>query len=94
MGIKLHAWPHDSGPPNFSAEISTIAALSEHTDIVFVSNDSTLIRVFEILREKGKRPSLSFFSEKLEGKWAPTIIKGEVDFVDLSAQDVMKRIIA
>ena len=93
MGVKLHTWPHDSGPPNFSAEIAACAALSDHKEIVFVSNDSSLIRVFEILREKGKRPSLSFFSERLEGKWAPTIIKGEVDFVDLSAKDVMSRIV-
>ena len=57
MGIKLHVYPHDSGPPNFSSEISTTAALSEHEEIVFVSNDSTLIRVFGILRDRTYRIS-------------------------------------
>ena len=92
LGVSLHIYDCDT-QPSFTAEISTAVALSEEKEVMVVSNDPSLIRVFDMLEAKGKNPSLCFFSEKLEGSWMPTIIRGGANFFDLSNPKVKQRIV-
>ena len=91
LGLDLHVYPYDT-TPDFSAEIATIAALSEEDNVVVVSNSSCLIRVFDLLKENGKSPTLCFFSEEVEGNWTPTLLRGGRDFVDLSDPPTKRRV--
>ena len=91
LGVKLHVYPSNT-PPNFTAEISTWCALSDKEEVVIVSNDQGLMRPFDILRLAGKKLTLSFFSEKIQGGWMPVVFSREVEFFDLSSPEVKARI--
>ena len=63
-------------------------------DIVLMGNKVTIpdAEYKFILKENGKRPTLCFFSERLEGSWTPTILRGDVKFLDLSDPAVKQRL--
>lgn len=91
MDVNVRIYPADS-QPSFTAEIATEAALHEMKDVLIVSNDSEFLRVFELLREGGKRPELCFFSDRLDAAWNPHVISGSVPFTDLSDPKIRKAI--
>lgn len=89
LGMEVKVYPTDTAP-SFTPEIAAEAARYDMDDVTVVSNDSGLIRVFDLLKEDGKRPSLCFFSDRLDSAWNPRIISGEVPFVDLSDPSIRK----
>lgn len=89
MDVNVKVYPADSSP-SFTPEISAEAARYDMDDVLVVSNDAGLIRVFDLLKEDGKRPSLCFFSDRLDPAWNPLIISGEVPFIDLSDPAIRK----
>lgn len=91
MDVNVKVYPADSSP-SFTPEISAEIARYEMDDVMVVSNDASLIRVFDLIKEDGKRPSLCFFSDRLDPAWNPLIISGEVPFIDLSDPGVRKAI--
>tara|TARA_Y100000114_G_scaffold157313_1_gene189582 strand:+ start:3839 stop:4306 length:468 start_codon:yes stop_codon:yes gene_type:complete len=91
LGVILHVYPSTT-PPNFTSEICTFTALSSSKEVVIVSNDWGLIRPFDILRDSGRDLTLSFFSEKLMGGWAPRVVSNSVKFFDLSSDEVKHKI--
>jgi len=91
LGVTLHIYDFNT-KPNFSVELGVWAAMSKQEDVMIISNDSSLLRAFSILEEGGKKMSLSFFSEKLNGSWTPKILSGEIKFLDLSAPDTKAQI--
>lgn len=92
LGVNLHVYPPNT-TPNFSNEICAWVGMSDKSDVLIISNDTGLIRPFEIFKASGKNLTLSFFSEKLQGSWTPKILSGDVKFFDLSS-DLMKDKIA
>lgn len=93
LGVEMKVYPVDS-PPSFTPEIATVAAQYDGDDILIVSGDAHLMRVFQLLREDGKSPRLCFFSDKLDPSWTPRIFSGEVNFFDLSDPTVRRAITA
>jgi hypothetical protein len=92
MDVEVKCYPADSNP-SFTPEIAAEAARYDMDDVLVVSNDQNLIRVFDLLKEGGKRPQLCFFSDRLDSAWNPLIISGEVPFVDLS-DPAVRRVIS
>jgi hypothetical protein len=91
LGVTLHIYDFNT-KPNFSVELGVWAALSDHEKVMIISNDSALLRAFSILEKGGKKMSLSFFSEKLNGNWTPKILSGEISFLDLSSPETRAKI--
>lgn len=89
LDVEVKVYPADT-TPSFTPEISAEAARYEMDDVIVVSNDAGLIRVFDLLKEDGKRPTLCFFSDRLDPAWNPRIISGEVPFIDLSDPSIRK----
>tara|TARA_B100000131_G_scaffold221323_1_gene212836 strand:- start:25027 stop:25533 length:507 start_codon:yes stop_codon:yes gene_type:complete len=84
LGVGLNVYDFNT-KPNFSVELGVVAAMSSHEKIVIMSNDSALLRSFDLLKDRGgKDVALCFFSEKLDGSWTPKILSNEVKFLDLS----------
>ena len=91
LGVELHVYPSNT-PPNFTTEICTWVAISGKDEAIILSNDSGLIRTFDMLKNVGKKITLSFFSEKLQGPWTPRVLSGEIEFFDLSAPEIKSKI--
>lgn len=91
LGVDLHVYPPNTAP-NFSNEICAWVGMSDKKDVLIISNDTGLIRPFDIFTNAGKNLTLSFFSEKLQGSWTPKILSGEVKFFDLSSETVKDKI--
>jgi len=92
LGITLRTYDVSTPTNSFSTEIATVAALSGDKSITILSNDRSLIRVFDILKEKGVNPTLCFFSEKLDKEWTPKILCGDTEFMDLSNPSIRETI--
>ncbi len=92
LGFKLHIYDVATSTDSFSAEIATIASLSGDKDITILSNDQSLMRVFNLLEENDRNVTLCFFSEKLDKGWTPKILCGDIQFIDLSNPDTRKAI--
>tara|TARA_B000000460_G_scaffold242477_1_gene210220 strand:- start:2769 stop:3242 length:474 start_codon:yes stop_codon:yes gene_type:complete len=92
LGINLRVYDASIPVNSFSTEMATIAALSRDKSVTILSNDRSLIRVFDILEEKGISPTLCFFSEKLDKEWTPKILCGDTKFMDLSNPTIRKTI--
>jgi len=91
LGVNLHTYNYTAvSNANFSTEMVAEASLSEEKTVIMVSNDGALMRVFGLLKDRGKDPALCFFSERLESSWTPQILRGDVKFIDLSDPDVQQ----
>jgi hypothetical protein len=91
MDVLVKVYPADS-QPSFTAEIAVEVARHDMMDVLVVSNDAGFLRVFDLLREGGKRPGLCFFSDRLDVAWNPAIISGAIPFTDLSDPMIRKSI--
>ena len=92
LGVKLHTYDAGTSANSFSTEMATVASLSKDKSILILSNDKSLIRVFDLLKENGREPTLCFFSEKLDKEWTPKILCGDTQFIDLSNPSIKKSI--
>jgi len=92
MGVSVTKNTFDKSA-NFSIDIAARAASNRDKQILVISNDPDLARLFSILRGTEKEPTLCFFSERLGNTFYPDILSGDVDFIDLSHPEV-KNIIA
>lgn len=93
MGVKLHVYPFETRP-NFTTEIAATAGLSAHEDVVVVSDDVSLISVFNILQERNRNCGLAFFSTELSGQWIPHFLQGNFSLFDLGTADTKSQIAA
>ena len=91
LGVNLHVYPSNTSP-NFSNEICSWVGISKASDVLIISNDTGLIRPFQMFKQSGRNLTLSFFSEKLQGFWTPRILSGEVQFSDLSSDSIREKI--
>ena len=96
LGVEVHI--HDlKTRPSFSEELSALCleqVAARKGPALLVSNDRSLIRVFDMFKEQyGPLMTLCFFSEKLEGRWASTILRDKTKFIDLSDPENLKGIL-
>lgn len=85
---------HPCGPNDrFTADLAAIAGLTTHTDITLVTDDIAILRIAQLLGQRGKNAQVAFFSEMLAGRWIPHLVKQNIGFVDLSDEDVLAQIV-
>ena len=91
LGMKVVRQPFGKNA-NFSIDIAARAMEEESKEILVISNDPDLSRLFPILRRGDKQPTLCFFSERLGEGFYPEIIAGDVEFIDLSHPEIKHQI--
>lgn len=89
LDVDVRTYPVGS-EPSFTPEITAEVAKYEGHRAIVVSNDDAFLRVHELLQQDGKQVRMCFFSDRIDSSWNPRLIRGDIQFIDLSDPEVRK----